>query len=147
MKTNSSSPPVAVRKDRHIYEVPFGWYVVIKRGPVTYRAFFAFSKSALGNRQSALMQALSARDQFLIQYPKVVRSSTGVAGVSECTKWFHNKPYPCFQVTCGHPRNGIKRFYYKSGAQRERALRDAIAHRKMLEAQAINYQLPNSQLS
>lgn len=126
-----------MRAHRNIYEVPGGWYVIIKRGPVTYRAFFAHS--AFATPHSALEAARAARDRFLLNYPQTysgqaVRSGTGIAGVSECIKWFHEKPYPCFQVTCGHPRHGIKRFYYKSGADRPRALRAAIAWRKKLEA-------------
>ena len=142
---------------RNIYEVPFGWYVIIKRGAITYRAFFAFGartaeSAGAGSadspvRASALARAVAARDAYLAQFPQTysgqkTRSNTGIPGVSECVKWSRNRAYPCFQVTLGHPRSGIKRFYYTNGADRPRALRAAIAWRKKLEAASLDQVAP-----
>ncbi len=81
-----------------------------------------------------LGKAIAARDRFLKLHgwisQRPPRNTTGVTGISEVTKWFHSRPYDCFQVTLRrYPRQGMRRFYFRGLAERERALRAAIAYR------------------
>ena len=109
---------------KNIYPNTGGGYIVkIKRGGVK-----------LVYCTSDLDKAIAARDRFLelhgwISQPKP-RNTTGVTGISEVTKWFHSRPYDCFQVTLRrHPRQGMRRFFFRGLADRERALRAAVAYR------------------
>lgn len=103
-----------------------GWRVDIARSGGRLRRFVAYA----GDRAAALLEAVRVRDELAAQLPLRPRSNTGVTGVTEVTHWTRNVPQPCFVVTVGKPtRNWKRRFFYRSFAQRESALRAAIAHR------------------
>lgn len=109
---------------KNIYPNTGGGFVVrIKRGDV---------KLTFCTRE--LARALAVREQFVALHGRVAirpaRSNTGITGISEVTKWWHNRPYDCFQVTTGNPRRpgNMRRFFYRAG-ERQAALRAAIAHR------------------
>lgn len=121
---------------KNIYEIPYGFRVIIHRPELTYRAFVKFGD----DRAAALKKAQALRDEFFAVHGEFgisgqrPRSNTGISGISEQTKWFHGQPKQCFQVTCGHPKKGMRRFYYQTFAGRELALNRAVAHRQKLEA-------------
>lgn len=107
-----------------------GWIVRIKRGAVKFTACVPFGL----DRDASLAQAVALRDRFYARHGKFAlapaRSNTGITGITEVTKWFHSRPYDCFQVTATNPRRGgMKRFYYKGETDRTRALRAAVSHR------------------
>ena len=107
-----------------------GFVVKIKRAKVQFVECIPFS----GDEAAALVTAVARRDALLAQHGRVAidqaRSNTGITGICEVTKWFHSKPYDCFQVTTRNPRRGgMKRFFYRGLAQRPRALRAAVAFR------------------
>lgn len=117
---------------KNIYEIPHGWRVIINRSDLRYQAFVAFG----GDKAAALQKAIAIRDEYfalvgVAESPsgQRARSNTGISGISEQTKWFHGKPYYCFEVSCGHPRKGTRRFYYRNVSGREQALAAAIEHR------------------
>ena len=118
---------------KNIFEIPYGWRVIIIRPGIKFDAFFKFGD----DKAAALQRAIAGRDRFLDLHGRstsgqAVRSNTGIAGVCETTKWHHGRPYECFQVTKGHPRNGIRKFYYYGIAERKRAFRRAVAFRARL---------------
>ena len=119
---------------KNIYEIPYGYRVIINRAEVRFQAYFAFGD----DKAMALKRAIVERDNFFAVHGsggisgQRPRSNTGISGISEVTKWFHNKPAECFSVTAGHPRHGITRFFYRGSKQRSVALRRAIAHRARL---------------
>lgn len=108
-----------------------GWIVKITRARVQFVACVPFS----GDEAAALVRAVAKRDALLAQHGRPslasARSNTGLTGICEVTKWWHSKPYDCFQVTTANPRKpgAMKRFFYRGLADRARALRAAIAHR------------------
>jgi hypothetical protein len=117
---------------KNIYDNGYGYRVMIKRASLKFDALFKFGS----DKPAALARAIAERDAFFAACGETshsgqkVRSNTGIAGISEVTKWFHNRPLDCFQVTIGRPQTtGVKRFTYHGVAGRERALRAAIAHR------------------
>jgi hypothetical protein len=84
---------------------------------------------------ASLARALEKRDEFLTLHGRIAiaapRSNTGITGISEVTKWRHNRAYDCFQVTTASPRQpgAMKRFGFRTLAEREQALQSAINHR------------------
>jgi hypothetical protein len=119
---------------KNIYAHPDGWFVRLKRNKMTYSAFFGYGP----DRDASLQRAIAARDEFYRLHgekPTIpVRSNTGILGISEMTKWNHCKPMQCFQVTFGDPRVKTRRFPYTSFSEREKALQNAIACRRQMEA-------------
>jgi hypothetical protein len=110
---------------KHIYPNTRGGYVVrIKRASVK-----------LIYCTGDLTKAIAKRDEFLALHGRIAiappRSNTGITGISEVTKWRHNRAYDCFQVTTANPRKprAMKRFGYRNLAQRAEALQAAIAYR------------------
>ena len=123
-----------MRVAQNIFEIPYGYRVIINRTGVRYQVFIKFGD----DKPAALARAIAERDNFFAEHGEFgtsgqrPRSNTGISGISEVTKWFHNKPAECFSVTAGHPRHGITRFFYRGSKQRSVALRRAIAHRARL---------------
>lgn len=118
----------------HIYPHPDGWIVRVIRQGIRYSAFIAHGT----DRAAALRKAKATRDEFIrIHGAKTTlgpRSNTGLLGITEVIKWSHGKPQTCFQVTCGDPRQNTRRFSFTTISQRDKALAEAIACRKKLEA-------------
>jgi len=122
---------------QNIYEIPYGYRVLISRPGIKFDVFIRFGK--VGGRTSAkpaaLARAIAERDRFLALHGRTYsgqqpRSNTGISGISEVTKWFHNRPLDCFQVTIARSqRIHPKRFAFRHAAGREPALRAAIAWR------------------
>ena len=117
---------------KNIYEIPYGYRVIINRSEVRFQAFFQFGD----DKAAALQRAIAERDNFFAihgsggisgQRP---RSNTGISGLSEVTKWFHNQPYNCFQVTVGKSNtNPPVRFHYRGTSGRLVAFHKALAYR------------------
>lgn len=115
---------------RAISETPYGYRVRIYRANLTYRAYVAFA----GDKAAALQKALALRDRC---ETALIRSNTGHRGISEQTKWFHGRPYPCFEVNHGKGASRhFQRFTYQTLAQRETALKQALAARAKMEMEA-----------
>ena len=117
---------------KNIYEIPYGYRVIINRAEVRFQAFFAFGE----DKAAALKCAIAERDNFFAVHGsggisgQRPRSNTGISGVSEVTKWFHNQPYQCFQVTVGnsHVHQPV-RFHYRGTSGRLVAFHKALAFR------------------
>lgn len=117
---------------KHIYPNSGAGYVIrLKRAQVQIVACIPFG----GDQAAALVRAVAKRDALLAEHGPAgiapARSNTGITGICEVTKWFHSKPYDCFQVTTASPKKtgSMKRFFYRGESDREVALRRAIAHR------------------
>ena len=118
---------------KNITAHPDGWIVQVKRNGIMYRAFFAYG----AGKTAALFRAVAERERFYELYGRYVtghrpRSNTGISGISELTTWSHNVPRNCFSVTYQRGAVDMKRFFYKSAAERPFALRAAIAYRARL---------------
>lgn len=116
--------------NRNITAHPDGWLVQVTRSGIKYQAYFAYGK----DRAAALQRAIAERERFFDLYGRYVtghkpRSNTGIAGISETTKWSHGKPYETFSVSFKRGAVGMKRFRYRTLGDRSRALRKAIAYR------------------
>lgn len=113
---------------RAISETAYGYRVRIYRANLTYRAYIAFA----GDKPAALQKAVALRDRC---EAALVRSNTGHRGISEQTKWFHGRPYPCFEVTHGKgPRRQFRRFTFQTLSQRDIALQQALSIRARMES-------------
>lgn len=112
---------------KNIYPDPYGWRVEITRNCVKFESFIKFG----ADRAAALRKAVAIRDDFLAKASVLNgRSNTGVAGVTELMHWTGGQPRACFQVTCGSPGPGwMRRFFYHTLPERQRALRAACHHR------------------
>ncbi len=112
---------------KNIYSDSGGYRVQIERNGVRFDSFVGFGT----DRAAALKKAVAIRDDFLAKADVLRgRSNTGVAGVSELTHWTSGSPRQCFQVTCGSPRpNWMRRFFYRTFSQRQRALDLAVRDR------------------
>lgn len=106
------------------------WRVRILRKGMSYQVHIPFA----GDKEAALQRAIAERDRFYaVLGATSTYSNTGVCGVSELTHWAHSHGTPCFSVSCGSiKKNGIRRFFFHDQAEREAALRAAVAHRARL---------------
>lgn len=107
-----------------------GYNVRVGRAGVVYRAWVR-DGSAVG-----LARALTLRDRFLRIHGEVNRhrvrghSNTGLAGISETTKWKRNNSYPGFTVDwCERGRHRNRHFRYGPHCPRATALQHAITFR------------------
>ena len=117
---------------KNIYEIPYGYRVIIKRSDVRFDVFIQFG----ADKVAALQKAQAERDNFFAVHGQFgpsgqrPRSNTGISGLSEVTKWFHNQPYNCFQVTVGKSNtNPPVRFHYRGTSGRLVAFHKALAYR------------------
>ena len=108
-----------------------GFNIRVIRSKVIYRAWVRDGSSA------GLARALQLRDNFLRIAGEVVNrhrvkghSNTGLAGISETTKWKRNHAYPGFTVDwCEQGRHRNKHFRYGGTCSRDAARARAITFR------------------
>ena len=112
---------------KNIYSDGYGYRVQIERNGIRFDSFIGFGT----DRAAALQKAVAVRDDFLAKAEVLrSRSNTGVAGITELSHWTSGSARQCFQVTCGSPGPGwMRRFFYRTFAERQRALRAACHHR------------------
>lgn len=126
-----STCPVARQLPRNISLLKGGYNVRVGRAGVVYRAWVRDGSAA------GLARAIALRDRFLRLHGEVNRhrvqgkSNTGLAGISETTKWKRNHSYPGFSVDwCERGRHRNKHFRYAPGlCTREQAAAQARAFR------------------
>lgn len=112
---------------KNISSDQYGWRVKVMRNGITFDSFVRFG----ADREAARRKAICIRDEYLATCAAMKgRSNTGVAGITEVFHWSGGKPRACFQVTFGGPRpNWIRRFFFKTLAERQTQLVKAIRHR------------------
>lgn len=115
---------------RNISALKGGYNVRVVRAGVVYRAWVRDGSPA------GLTRALALRERFLRIHGEVNRhrvkghSNTGLAGISETTKWKRNNGYPGFTVDwCERGRHRSKHFRYGPHRSREATLTAAITFR------------------
>jgi len=122
----------------HIVDEGRRYSVRIRRGDVTLRAYVPKSRpQALAEaiRLKAQLEAQAGQARYSTVRPltTIVRSNTGIIGITDTVKWNRGRPHDCFHVALfGRP--SAKRIYY--GTCRPRAVAFAIARqlRKATEA-------------
>lgn len=132
---------------RNISALPHGLVVRVVRWGVIYRAFVGTGlpigrpsrQSSMTPRAFAesLARAVALRDRFIRIAGEVNRhrvrghSNTGLAGISETTKWRRNHRLPGFAVSWRERgRQKVRSFFYGQMRTRERARAQAIAWRE-----------------
>lgn len=116
---------------KNIHFTRGGYAVRVVRGGVRYEAFVSHRHS------DAVTRAVAVRDRFWRILGEVVNrhqvkghSNTGIAGISETTEWWRNKPRDCFTVSWQAPGPRRRRFYYGAFRPRSVAFSAAKAFRQ-----------------
>jgi len=118
----------------NIFENGPYYRVKVERNGIKFQVCIPFGQ----DKPVALQRAIAERDHILAQVgPVQPRSKTGVAGISEITKWSYGRPQPCFSAQIGGTaRRRLRRFYYHTLKSRELALKRAIAWRSTFTGSA-----------